>query len=232
MAQALGYRLLDAAGRGLAPGGVALAGLARIDSAGVHTGLRSARFLAATDVRNRLCGREGASAMYGPQKGADEAAIDELDRALYHFAQVVESELGVPVLDLAGGGAAGGLGAGVVAFLGAEIRPGAEVVGHAARLPARVAEADIVITGEGRLDGQTAFGKAPSYVASLAKGAGKPVICLPGSLGAGFEASAALFDVVVPCSEGRGPPPSPVAARDALTRAAASALRQVLAGRA
>jgi glycerate kinase len=158
--------------------------------------------VAATDVRNPLCGPEGASAVYGPQKGADPATVAQLDAALRHFAAIIERYLGVDVLDLPGAGAAGGLGAGVVAFLGASIESGAAVVGQAARLPDRVREADIVLTGEGRLDGQTAFGKAPAYVARMARGAGKPVACVPGSLGPGHEPSAALFDVVEPLTAG------------------------------
>ncbi len=196
MAQALGFRLLDAAGRELAPGGAALARLARIEAGVALLGLRGARFVAATDVRNPLCGPEGASVVYAPQKGADPAAVAELDRALRTFAGVVKRDLGVDVLDVPGAGSAGGLGAGVIAFLGASIRPGAEVVGEAARLDERVRAADLVITGEGRLDGQTAFGKTPAYVARLAREAGRPVACLAGSRGPGYEQSAGLFDAV------------------------------------
>ena len=223
MARALGYRLLDAGGRDIAHGGAALAGLDVIEAGGAHGAIRASRFLAATDVRNRLCGPQGASAVYGPQKGAGPRDIETLDAALQHFAEHIECDLGVSVLDLEGGGAAGGLGAGVVAFLGAQIRSGAEVVGEAARLAERVANADAVLTGEGRLDGQTAFGKAPAYVAGLARAAGKPVACLPGSLAPDAGAALTLFDAVVPLME-HGPVPDAARSRARLGQAALEAL--------
>ena len=120
MAQALGFRLLDAAGRDIEPGGASLAGLDRIDASGAHAGLQRLRCFGATDVTNPLCGPTGASAVYGPQKGADAAAIEELDAALAHFAAIVKRDLGVDVLEMPGAGAAGGLGAGIIAFLGRE----------------------------------------------------------------------------------------------------------------
>jgi glycerate kinase len=231
MAQALGYRLLDGTGRDLERGGAALSKLARIDGKGANPSIEGARFLAATDVTNPLCGPDGASAVYGPQKGADNEAVRELDAALRHLADLVLRDLGVDVLDVAGAGAAGGLGAGVLAFLGARIESGAAVVGQAARLPQRVALADIVITGEGRLDGQTAFGKAPSYVAGLARAAGKPVICLPGSLGAGHEGVTSLFDAVRPLTDGSGLPDK-AQSKALLASASAEALSKFGIGRA
>jgi glycerate kinase len=228
MAQALGYRLLDRDGTELNPGGAALAGLARIEAGGANPAIRESKFLAATDVTNPLCGPEGASTVYGPQKGADAAAVEELDKALHHFAQVIESDLGVRVIDLAGGGAAGGLGAGVVAFLAAQVRPGAEVVGEAALLTERIAAADLVVTGEGRLDGQTAFGKAPAHIARLAAAAGKAAICLPGALGPGHEKVAVVFEIVRPLVEGKGVPGKEHSA-GLLTAAAESALRELAA---
>lgn len=209
MAQALGFRLLDAAGRDIEPGGAALARLGRIDATGAHPGLARLRCTGATDVTNPLCGPTGASAVYGPQKGADAAAIAELDAALAHFAVIVRRDLGVDVLEEPGAGAAGGLGAGIIAFLGATLQSGAQVVGEAAGIGTRIAAADVVITGEGRLDGQTAYGKTPQYVAKLARAAGKPVICVAGTLGGGYETSMSLFAAVEALSDGSGPLPTP-----------------------
>jgi glycerate kinase len=230
MAQALGFRLLDAAGDELPPGGVALARLSRVDRSGARPELAQCRVLAATDVRNPLCGPDGASAVYGPQKGADTAAIAELDEALRHFGGIVKRDLGVDVLDLPGAGAAGGLGAGAVAFLDATLRSGAEVVGEAARLPERILDADIVVTGEGRLDGQTPFGKAPAYVARLARDAKRPVACLAGSFGPGHEAALPLFDAVEVAGE-EGGVPAAEDARRLLAEAAVRAVRRLAARR-
>ena len=182
VAQALGARLLVDAGQELPPGGAALARLARIDVSGLEPSVQAARVVAATDVFNPLCGPQGASAVYGSQKGATPAMVRELDAALAHYAAVIERDLGVRVLDVAGAGAAGGLGAGLVAFLGADILPGAKLVAEAVSLEQRITGADLVIAGEGRLDAQTAFGKAPWEVARLAGQAGVPVIAIVGSV--------------------------------------------------
>lgn len=226
LAQALGFRLLDANGRDLPAGGAALGRLERIDAMGALPALRQARFWGATDVTNPLCGPRGASAVYGPQKGADEAAVAELDAALAHLAEVIRRDLGVDVADRPGAGAAGGLGAGLIAFLGAELRSGAHVVGEAAGIEARVRRATLVITGEGRLDGQTAFGKTTHYVASLAAAAGRPVICLAGSLGPGHEQVRALFSRVEVLSDGSLPLPG---REEAARQVAAAAERSLLA---
>jgi glycerate kinase len=232
LAVALGYRLLDANGAALPPGGAALARLDRIDAAKARPEIGQARFLGATDVTNLLCGPEGASAVYGPQKGADAAAIAELDAALAHFAVVIERDLGTAVAALPRAGAAGGLGAGLVAFLGAELRSGAEVVAAAAGLADHIAAADLVVTGEGRLDGQTAFGKTPYQVARLAAAAGKPVLCLPGALASGWESSAGLFQLIEAASRDGGVPPTPALAAADLGTAAGRALSALgLAGR-
>jgi glycerate kinase len=212
MAQALGFRLLDASGHDLAPGGAALANIDRIDIERVYSKLHGLRCFGATDVTNPLCGPTGASAVYGPQKGADAAAIEELDTALSHFASIVKRDLGVDVLEMPGAGAAGGLGAGIIAFLGAKLQSGAEVVGEEAGIEARIRQADVVITGEGRLDGQTAYGKTPQYVAKLAQAAGKPVLCIAGALGEGYESSAAMFGAIEALSDGNGPLPTPAEA--------------------
>jgi glycerate kinase len=183
MAQALGYHLLDDTGRELPPGGLALNRLARIQLGGVHASWKQTGVDVACDVTNPLTGPRGASAVYGPQKGATPEMVPELDAALHHFAQIIRRDLGVDVEQLPGAGAAGGLGAGLVAFLGARLRPGAEMVMEALHLDERLAGAQLVITGEGRLDSQTArFGKGPAAVARHAKNAGIKVIAIGGSV--------------------------------------------------
>lgn len=188
MAQALGFSLRDADDEELPPGGAALARLARIEVSAVCPLPDQTEVLVACDVRNPLCGPEGASRVYGPQKGASPADVEILDAALRHFAGVVASQLGAEVLDIPGGGAAGGLGAGLVAFLGAELRPGVDLVAEACGLARRIEGSDLVITGEGRMDGQTVHGKTPIGVARLARNAGVPVLALAGSLGQGWRA--------------------------------------------
>ena len=204
MGQALGYRLLDAAGRDLPRGGAALARLERIDPSGFHPGWRSVQVMVACDVTNPLLGPEGASAVYGPQKGADPEAVRELDAALARFAQVVERDLGKKVADIPGAGAAGGAGAGLVAFLDASLVPGAPLVVASAGLDEALNRADLVITGEGRVDEQTAYGKAPGEVAKRAHAAGIPVLLLAGSKGPGWETlnSLGVTEVVAVTEEG------------------------------
>jgi glycerate kinase len=229
MAQALGFRLLDAAGKTLEPGGAALARLNRIDASDAYPALSHVRFLGATDVTNPLCGPQGASAVYGPQKGADAAAVSELDAALRYFAAVIERDLGVSVLDTPGAGAAGGLGAGLIAFLGAELRPGAEVVADAAGLASRVAAADVVLTGEGRLDSQTAYGKTTLRVARFAAAAGRACVSVAGALGSGFENVAPFFAVVETAAK-EDKPPAPTEAGNQVAAAAVRALLRLTAG--
>jgi glycerate 2-kinase len=183
MAQALGYHLLDESGGELPPGGLALKRLARIHAGGVHADWKQTDVEVASDVTNPLTGPRGASAVYGPQKGATPEMVAELDAALHHFAEIIQRDLGVDVEQLPGAGAAGGLGAGLVAFTGARLRPGAEMVMEALRLDERLAGAQLVITGEGRIDSQTArFGKGPAAVARHARNAGIPVIGIGGSV--------------------------------------------------
>src|SRR5439155_24275785 len=145
----LGVRLLDDHGRDLRPGGAALLGLALIDLTGMDPAVAASRFVVATDVDNPLTGPHGASAVYGPQKGASAEDVAVLDRALGHFAAVTHRDLGVDVRAMPGAGAAGGLGAGLIAFLGAHLRPGFDVVKEAVGLEERLDGADLVITGEG-----------------------------------------------------------------------------------
>ena len=187
-AQALGVSLRDAAGRELPWGGAALARLATIDLSRRHPRLNQCVLEAACDVDNPLCGPTGASRVYGPQKGAGPTVVEELDAALRHFGDVIEAQLGVPVLDVPGAGAAGGLGAGLVAFAGGVLRPGVDIVADACKLTSRIAGAELVITGEGRIDAQTPHGKTPAGVAKAARQLGIPVVAIAGSLGPGYDA--------------------------------------------
>ena len=187
MAQALGVRLLDDEGRDLEAGGAALAGLARIDATGLDPRLRGVTCMAATDVDNPLTGPSGASVVYAPQKGASADDVVVLDRALAHLAAVVERDLGVDLRHEPGAGAAGGLGFGLMAFLGARMRPGVDVVADALGLPSRMAEADLAITGEGRLDGQSLHGKTPAGVIRLGRERSVPVVIVCGDMEEGLE---------------------------------------------
>ena len=205
MAAALGARLLDEAGAPLAPGGAPLARLSRIDPAGLDPRIAAARIQVLCDVRNPLLGPDGASAVYGPQKGADPACIAELDAALANYAGVIERDLGIRIAGLAGGGAAGGLAAGLAAFCGAELVGGFDAVAAAIDLAERIAQADLVITGEGRLDFQSAWGKATVGVAALADQAGTPCLAVVGSRSgepaAAFAAVAEAAPAGMPIAE-------------------------------
>lgn len=183
MLQALGVRLLDVDGRGLGPGGGELCRLDTIDVSGLDPRLANCRVEVACDVDNPLVGPRGASVVFGPQKGATPEKVAFLDANLGHYAAVVKKALGVDIAELPGAGAAGGLGGGFKAFLGADLKPGSEIVTAAVGLDAAVADADLVITGEGRIDGQTVRGKTPIGVARVAKRHGKPVIGIAGCLG-------------------------------------------------
>jgi len=187
MAAALGYRFLDARGREVLPCGGNLKEIARIDAEAYLRWRKSLRepleLTVASDVTNPLLGPEGAARVFGPQKGATPTQVEQLETGLAHLAGVIRRDLGIRVASLRGSGAAGGLGAGLVAFCGAVIRSGARVVLDAVRLEEKLADADWVITGEGKLDGQTAFGKAPAVVARVAKRHRVRVIGVAGSLG-------------------------------------------------
>ena len=187
VAEALGYRLLDANGHALPPGGAALSRLARIDTSGGTPLLRGVSIEVACDVTNPLCGPEGASMVYGPQKGATPSECVLLDKALLHFAEVMECELGVQVRDVPGAGAAGGLAAGLMGFANATLRSGILLVAEALKLPEAIAAADLVLTGEGRLDGQSAQGKTVGGLLDRANRAGVPVVAFAGQLGDGHE---------------------------------------------
>lgn len=182
MVQALGAQLLTADGQPIAPGGAGLSTLAKIDISGLDPRLAQCRIDVACDVTNPLIGDEGASAVFGPQKGATPEMVTQLDRALAHYAEQIAQELDLDVLTLEGGGAAGGMGAALYAFCGAHLRPGIDIVTDALHLDALVADADLVITGEGRIDSQTIHGKVPVGVARVAKRYQIPVIGIAGSL--------------------------------------------------
>src|SRR5258707_13340976 len=183
MAQALGVSLLTEDGQEIAPGGAALATLSRISTTTMDTRLHACTCEVACDVNNPLCGPTGASAVYGPQKGATPEMVVQLDEALAHYAQIIERDLGRSVRDVPGAGAAGGLGAGLIAFLGATLRPGAQIVLEAVRLEERVRSANLVITAEGQLDSQTAYGKSVGAVAAVAKRHALPVLAVTGGIG-------------------------------------------------
>jgi glycerate kinase len=182
MVQALGAKLLDEQDRQIAPGGAALESLARIDLRDLDKRLAGCRIEVACDVTNPLTGEAGASAVFGPQKGATPEMIARLDKALAHYAEIIARDLDIDVLNLAGGGAAGGMGAALYAFCGAELRQGIEIVTDALALDKHVRGADLVITGEGRIDSQTVHGKVPVGVAKVAKRYNIPVIGIAGSL--------------------------------------------------
>ena len=184
---ALGVRMLDIDGQELPPGGAALAQLRHIDLTGLDTRLAQVEVLVAADVDNPLCGPRGASAVFGPQKGASPAQVEQLDAALAHYADVMAATLGEDLRDQPGVGAAGGLGFAARAVLKAAFQPGVQLVAELAGLVEALEDADLVITGEGRLDGQSLHGKTPVGVARLARAAGVPVIALAGSLGEGYQ---------------------------------------------
>jgi glycerate 2-kinase len=206
MLQALGVRLLDGQGQDLPAGGGALSRLTKIDISGLDTRLSDCIVEVACDVDNPLTGKRGASAVFGPQKGATPAMVAELDANLANFARRVERDLGRSIDTAPGAGAAGGMGGALMAFLEARLRPGIEIVLDAVDLKTLMRDADLVITGEGRIDGQSVFGKTPVGVARIARQQGVPVIALAGSLGPDAEdvldcGIQALFSVVHgPCS--------------------------------
>ena len=187
MAAALGARFLDSRGTALEPGGSALAHLAAVDTSGLHPRLADATIVGATDVTNPLCGDTGASAIFGPQKGATPQMVAQLDQCLMNFARVISADLGINVADSPGSGAAGGLGAGLLAFANADLRSGIDMVCDVLEFDQYVNSADLVITGEGRADRSTAFDKAPVGIARRARAQGVPTLLLAGSLGAGYE---------------------------------------------
>jgi glycerate 2-kinase len=192
MAQALGVRLLDERERDLPPGGAALERLTRIDASTLYAGLRGVEVTVASDVDTPLTGPHGASAVFGPQKGASAEDAARLDRSLGHFAAVIHRDLGIDVRNTPGGGAAGGLAAGLSAFLGARIRPGFDLVAETLDLPARLEGAHIVVTGEGRYDRQSERGKAPARVLTMGREAGCRSVLVAGEIETGLSPPADL----------------------------------------
>ncbi|MEZ9522750.1 glycerate kinase [Enterovibrio norvegicus] len=182
MAQALGVKLQDEAGNPIAFGGGALSTLHTIDTSNIDPRLAHIKLEVACDVDNPLCGEKGASAVFGPQKGATPEMVSTLDSNLAHYAQIMKSQLNSDVKDRAGAGAAGGMGAALLGLFDADLRPGINIVMDAVNLSEHLKDADLVITGEGRIDSQTIHGKTPIGVARCAKTFGLPVIGIAGSI--------------------------------------------------
>ncbi|ELY3416649.1 glycerate kinase [Cronobacter sakazakii] len=209
MMQALGARFLDGEGRELAPGGAALARLERLDLSALDPRLAQVSVTAACDVDNPLCGEKGASAVFGPQKGATPAIVTELDAALRRFGEQLEAATGKAIISAPGAGAAGGMGAALLGMLNAELRPGIEIVIESLGLAQAVRDADLVITGEGRLDSQSIHGKTPVGVARVAKQFQRPVVAIAGSLTPdyqivhehGIDAAFSVIDRIVTLQE-------------------------------
>lgn len=187
MAQALGIRLMDREGRNLVFGGAALQNLSVIDTSSIDQRVLESNFQIACDVNNPLTGPEGASAVYGPQKGATEENVRQLDSALGVFAEVTKRDLGKDISNLEGAGAAGGLGAGMIAFVEGHLRAGVDIVLDTVNLAEKLESADLVITGEGSIDFQTVYNKAPIGVARMAKARGIPTIGISGMLGKNYQ---------------------------------------------
>ena len=188
MLKALGLGLRDASGDELSGAPHDLARLASLDTSSLDSRIPTVRWIVATDVDNPLCGERGASSIFGPQKGATPEQVRNLDETLAHFADLTSEIKGEDKREVPGAGAGGGIGYGAIAWLGATVRPGAELVAELVQLDHLIAGADLVITGEGRLDGQTLYGKAPMQVIRTAYRHGVPVIGIAGSLGTGYEA--------------------------------------------
>jgi glycerate kinase len=215
MAQALGARLLDSTGQPLGPGGAELLRLERVFLDCMPPEIRDLEVTVACDVDNPLYGPRGAAAIYGPQKGATPEKVEILDRALRRFAEVVEHDLHMDVASVPGAGAAGGLGAGLMVFLRAELRSGTELVSDVVRLAEKAQGASLVITGEGKMDRQTLMGKVPQGVAGISRRLGVPVVAIVGSyVGPLDEIHAAGIEAVFPALAG------PVSLREAMGAAA------------
>lgn len=203
MAAALGVKLLDKAGTALPAGGAALIGLDRMDISGLDTRIHETEFLIASDVTNPLCGKNGASIVYGPQKGASAEDVTRLDAALNHYGTKLKALFGRDLASMPGAGAAGGLGTGLMAFCGGKIQPGIDIVFQMLHLEEQAAAADLIITGEGRVDATSASGKLLSGIAKLAMRYNKPVVAITGSLGPGWEELLDMgLSAVVPIAEG------------------------------
>lgn len=215
MLQALGYSFLDEQGKELPPGGAALARLHTLEDKQRHPLLEGVQFQVACDVNNPLCGPSGASAVYGPQKGANESMVQVLDEALFCFSKKIEEKFGRSILNVPGAGAAGGLGGGLLAFLQAKLDKGVDIVIQTTGLESSVAGADLVITGEGKMDAQTRHGKTPYGVAQIAKKHGVACIGVCGMLGEGAECLYPLgFDALFSIAD------KPMTLEESMARAA------------
>ncbi|WP_105647775.1 glycerate kinase [Cronobacter dublinensis] len=209
MMQALGARFLDSQQRGLLPGGASLASLEHIEMSGLDPRLAHTTFTVACDVDNPLCGAKGASAIFGPQKGATPEMVAQLDAALRRFGTTLESVTGKSIISAPGAGAAGGMGAALLGMLNAQLRPGIDIVTQTLGLAQAVRDADLVITGEGRLDSQSIHGKTPVGVARVAKQFQRPVVAIAGSLTPdyqvvhehGIDAAFSVLDRIVTLEE-------------------------------
>ncbi|MCF8338806.1 MAG: glycerate kinase, partial [Bacteroidales bacterium] len=187
MAEALGAKLLNKDGEEIEKGGGQLDKLAKIDLTGLMPEVKDTEIIVAVDVRNPLTGPDGATRVYAPQKGADESMVEQLENNLNHFARKITETNGRKIKDVPGGGAAGGLAAGLAGFLDAGIQNGFNLISELIRLEETIKEADLVITGEGMIDYQTGYGKTPHGVAMMAKKYDIPVVGFAGTLGEGYE---------------------------------------------
>jgi len=202
MARALGVQFLDKTGNPVGEGGGALASVHRIAMNGLDRRIGKTGIRVACDVTNPLTGPRGASAVYGPQKGADPEMVQRLDACLGHLSGIIEKQLGMKVDDIPGAGAAGGLGAGLIAFLGAELMKGFDMVAQLVGLEKKIREADLVITGEGKIDDQTGYGKTPWGVAQLAMKHQIPVVAVAGTVAGGTEELASCgISVILPIAD-------------------------------
>ncbi len=186
-AMALGVKFYDADGKELKQGGGFLGNLQKLDTSGLDIRLNNCKILLACDVTSTLFGSEGASYLFGPQKGADVAQVKQLDLNLQHYASVIKEHTGKDLGNIPGSGAAGGMAVGLMAFTNAEIKKGFDVIKELVQLEQWISWADYIITGEGKMDFQTQFGKTPSGVANIAVKHNKPVIAVAGALGEGYE---------------------------------------------
>jgi glycerate kinase len=187
MAQAMGVRFFDRDEKEIQACGGTMGMIEKIDMSGMDARLAECRIEVASDVTNVLYGKEGAAFVFGPQKGADPGAVNELDKKLRHLAGIIKNQLNKDIGFVPGAGAAGGLGAGIMAFLNGNIRKGFELVADVTGLSSWIEWADIVVTGEGKIDSQTLYGKAPVGVARMAASYKKPVIAFTGALGEGYD---------------------------------------------
>ncbi|AWD70440.1 MULTISPECIES: glycerate kinase family protein [Acinetobacter] len=203
MAQALGVQFFNSTGEAIQVCGGNLDQINQIDISQLDARLKNTEILIASDVNNPLCGPNGASAIFGPQKGATPEMVQQLDRNLNHYANLVEASLGISIKNVAGSGAAGGLGFGLMAFADAKLQSGVELIIEQSRLAEKIAQADYVLTGEGKIDSQTALGKTPFGVAQVAQQFNKPVLAFAGLVGEGIES---LFDAGFSQIVGINPP--------------------------